>query len=197
MSIRGQGHSVGSNQIMLTLCPLPTHLDTPSERLAFAHSAMAHTKEAPTYPSTLMSDLAAVGRPDGDPVAHPSRCHGPPRRPCATAVQPHGVECAFAREFIVGRGARVVGSFPFPPLSDGMGLSVCAQELSGHPGRRNRFLPRPVARPVASPGSADAGPRGPHQLDLASTAGGRHARAAGTRSPILQQPDPPATGARQ
>lgn len=29
MSIRGQGHSVGSNQIMLTLCPLPTHLDTP------------------------------------------------------------------------------------------------------------------------------------------------------------------------
>ena len=36
-----------------------------------------------------------------------------------------------AREFIVGRAARVTGTFPFPPLSDGMGLSVCAQ---GYPG---------------------------------------------------------------
>ena len=132
MSIRGQGHSVGSNQIMLTLCPLPTHLDTPRERLAFAHSAMDHAKATPTYPSTLMSDLAAVAGPTvtqlltqaAAMVRLADRVQLPFNLMVSNVPAP-------AREFIVGRGARVIGSFPFPPLSDGMGLSVCAQ---GYPG---------------------------------------------------------------
>ncbi len=132
MSIRGQGRSVGGNQIMLTLCPLPTHLGTPTERLAFAHAAMAHAKQAPTYPSTLMSDLAAVAGPTvtqlltqaAAVVRLADRVHLPFNLMVSNVPAP-------AREFIVGRGARVTGTFPFPPLSDGMGLSVCAQ---GYPG---------------------------------------------------------------
>jgi WS/DGAT/MGAT family acyltransferase len=132
MSIRGQGHTVASNQIMLTLCPLPTHLDTPRERLEFVHSAMAHAKSTPTYPSTLMSDLAAVAGPTVTQlltqaaaiVRLADRVQLPFNLMVSNVPAP-------AREFIVGRGARVVGSFPFPPLSDGMGLTVCAQ---GYPG---------------------------------------------------------------
>ncbi len=132
MSIRGQGHTVGSNQIMLTLCPLPTHLDSPTARLDFAHRAMAHAKESPTYPSTLMSDVAAVAGPTitqllthAAAVVHlADRVHLPFNLMVSNVPAP-------AREFIVGRGARVTGTFPFPPLSDGMGLSVCAQ---GYPG---------------------------------------------------------------
>ncbi len=132
MSIRGQGRSVGSNQIMLTLCPLPTHLADPVARLEFAHAAMAHAKESPTYPPTLMSDVAAVAGPTitqlltqaaavirlADKVALPFNLM------VSNVPAP-------AREFVVGRGARVTGTFPFPPLSDGMGLTVCTQ---GYPG---------------------------------------------------------------
>ncbi len=132
MSIRGQGHTVGSNQIMLTLCPLPTHLDSADERLAFSHAAMAHAKATPTYPSTLMSDLATVAGPTVTQLLTQAAA----RVRLADRVQlPFNLMVsnvpAPAREFIVGRGARVLGSFPFPPLSDGMGLSVCAQ---GYPG---------------------------------------------------------------
>ena len=132
MSIRGQGHTVGSNQIMLTLCPLPTHLDAPTARLEFAHHAMAHAKQSPTYPSTLMSDVATVAGPTvtqlltqaAAVVRLADRIHLPFNLMVSNVPAP-------AREFIVGRGARVTGTFPFPPLSDGMGLSVCAQ---GYPG---------------------------------------------------------------
>jgi len=132
MSTRRPGRTVGNNQIVLTLCPLPTHLESAQERLSFIHSAMAHAKATPTYPSTLMSDLAAVAGPTVTQlltqaaalVRLADRVHLPFNLIVSNVPAP-------GRDFVVGRGARVTGTFPFPPLSDGMGLSVCAQ---GYPG---------------------------------------------------------------
>ncbi|MFZ1287216.1 MAG: wax ester/triacylglycerol synthase family O-acyltransferase [Candidatus Phosphoribacter sp.] len=132
MSARHDAKSVGNNQIVLTLCALPTHLESAADRLAYTHAAMAQSKDSPTYPSSLMNDVAAVAGPMVTQLLTQAAAamHLADRVQLPFNLMISNVP-APARRFQVGRSATVVGTFPFPPITDGLGLSITVQ---GYPG---------------------------------------------------------------
>jgi len=132
MAMTGPSRRAGSNAFTLGLCPIPTHLPTPAERLAFAHDAMNHAKSEPTYPTALIDDVSMLTGPTVTQLftqaAARLRLADMVRLPFNLMIS--NVPAPAAR-FQVGGGANIVGTYPFPPLSDGLGLMVCTQGYAG------------------------------------------------------------------
>jgi WS/DGAT/MGAT family acyltransferase len=120
------------NNITLTLCQIPTHLPTASQRLTAVHETMTKAKAAPTVPRSTLVDIATVTGLTMAPMAV---------RAAATLHLADRVRLPFnlmvsnvpapPRTLQVGAGARVHGTYPFPPLSDGMGLGINVQGYAG------------------------------------------------------------------
>ena len=132
IAISGDLAAGGFNRFTLTLCPLPTHVGTARGRLAFSHAAMQHAKREPTIPPTTLTDIAAVTGPGlasllTQAAAHlhlADRVHLPFNLMVSNVPAP-------AQQLSVGRRAAVLGTHPFPPLVDGLGLTICAQGYAG------------------------------------------------------------------
>ena len=132
IAISGDLAAGGFNRFTLTLCPLPTHVGTARGRLAFSHAAMQHAKREPTIPSTTLTDIAAVTGPGlaslltqaAAQLHLADRVHLPFNLMISNVPAP-------AQRLSVGRRAAVLGTHPFPPLVDGLGLTICAQGYAG------------------------------------------------------------------
>ena len=130
-SSAGDGYG-GGNQFTLSLVSLPTHLSTPEHRLVFAHATMNRAKVSPTLPAGVLDDLAAlVGQPVTSTLtalANRLRLADLVRLPFNLMIS--NVPAA-QQGLHVGHRALVQGVHPFPPLSDGLGLTICAQGYAG------------------------------------------------------------------
>lgn len=120
-----------SNHITLSLCPVPTHLATPRERLAAAHRDMLEAKRSPTLPRALLGDVAAVASPTMATLLNQvmARVHLANRLRLPFNIMISNVPSP-GQTFRVG-DADVVAVHPFPPLSDGMGLNVTGHGYEG------------------------------------------------------------------
>lgn len=122
----------GGNQFALSLVPVPTHLDTPADRLVFAHTAMGHAKTEPTFPTRLLGDaMEFAGQPVASMVTHwASRLHLADVVHLPFNLMVSNVP-APQQQLRIGADAPVSGVHPFPPLSDGLGLTICTQGYGG------------------------------------------------------------------
>ncbi len=120
-----------NNHITLTLCPVPTHLTTPRERLAAAHRDMLEAKRSPTLPRDLLRDISAVAAPTVATLVTQvaARVHLANRVRLPINLMISNVPSP-GQTYRVGE-AKVTGIHPFPPLSDGLGLNVTGHGYLG------------------------------------------------------------------
>jgi WS/DGAT/MGAT family acyltransferase len=119
------------NHITLSLCPLPTHLATPHERLAAVHRDMLESKRSPTLSKPLLSDVMAVSAPTMATLLNQvaARIHLAnklrlPFHVMISNVPSPGMILRVA-------DAEIVDIHPFPPLSDGLGLNITGHGYKG------------------------------------------------------------------
>ncbi|MEI2731299.1 MAG: wax ester/triacylglycerol synthase family O-acyltransferase [Dermatophilaceae bacterium] len=115
------------NHLALTLCPVPTHLPDPMERLVSVHEAMAQAKRSPTLPSDRLGDVATLGTPTGaalmTQVVARLQLANRIRLPFNVMLSNVPAPAALMR---LGARARVEATYPNPPISDGLGLNITA-----------------------------------------------------------------------
>lgn len=128
ISMRAPGQAPASgNEIALTLCTLPTQLADPSTRLLVVHADMVEAKTSPSMTQTLLEDVTRVLVPSMTKLVttgfHTLHLADRVRLPFNVVVSnvPAGAEEAHPG------GRRVIGTYPYPPLSDAMGLNVTIQ----------------------------------------------------------------------
>ena len=120
-----------NNHLTLTLCPVPTHLASPRDRLAAVHRDMLEAKRSPTLPRPLLRDVAAVAAPTMATLLNQvaARVHLANRLRLPFNVMISNVP-APAQRLYVGE-AEIVDVHPFPPLSDGLGLNITGHGFQG------------------------------------------------------------------
>lgn len=120
-----------NNHITLTLCPVPTHLPTPHDRLAAVHRDMLEAKRSPSLPRAVLGDVAAVAAPTIATLLNQvaARVHLANRLRLPFNVMISNVP-APAVSLRVGE-AEIVDVHPFPPLSDGLGLNITGHGFQG------------------------------------------------------------------
>ena len=120
-----------NNHITLTLCPVPTHLATPHDRLAAVHRDMLEAKRSPTLPPVVLGEVAAVAAPTLATLLNQvaARVHLANRLRLPFNVMLSNVP-APAQPLHVGE-AEIVDVHPFPPLSDGLGLNITGHGFQG------------------------------------------------------------------
>lgn len=120
-----------NNHLTLTLCPVPTHLASPRDRLAAVHRDMLEAKRSPTLPRPLLRDVAAVAAPTIATLLNQvvARVHLANRLRLPFNVMISNVPAPTERLF-VGE-AEIVDIHPFPPLSDGLGLNITGHGFQG------------------------------------------------------------------
>lgn len=115
------------NHLALTLCPVPTHLPDPTDRLVSVHEAMAQAKRSPTLPTDRLGDVATVGTPTGAALLTQvvarlqlaNRIRLPFNVMLSNVPAPPGL-------MRLGPHAPVEATYPNPPISDGLGLNITA-----------------------------------------------------------------------
>ncbi|HEX2704830.1 MAG TPA: wax ester/triacylglycerol synthase family O-acyltransferase [Candidatus Lustribacter sp.] len=112
------------NHLGLTLCPLPTHLPDPRERLDRVHQSMLRAKTEPALTEALLTDLSFVSGPSVTTLFAEvaARVHLADRIRLPFNLMVSNVPSARQSWRVAGR--IVTRNYPFPPLSDGLGLTI-------------------------------------------------------------------------
>ena len=123
---RDEGGMSG-NHIALSLCPLPTDVDDPFDQLQIVHESMLQAKAAPSLSESLLKDVftfSGVSIPSA--LAHAAtRMHLADRLRLPFNVMVSNVPSTRSALSLDDRLMEAV--YPFPPLSDGLGLMVTVE----------------------------------------------------------------------
>ncbi|MBK8469696.1 MAG: wax ester/triacylglycerol synthase family O-acyltransferase [Actinomycetales bacterium] len=122
--------SSGANRIALALCPIPTDVDDPVERLFSAHEDMAEAKDHPVIGEGGLEVLMRLAHPGLEPASWISstvRLADSLRLPFNTIIS----NVPMGQDLFLVAGRRVTAVYPFPPISDGMGLNITIQGYQG------------------------------------------------------------------
>lgn len=123
---RDEGGMSG-NHIALSLCPLPTDVDDPFDQLRIVHESMLQAKAAPSLSESLLKDVftfSGVSIPSA--LAHAAtRMHLADRLRLPFNVMVSNVPSTRSALSLDDRLMEAV--YPFPPLSDGLGLMVTVE----------------------------------------------------------------------
>jgi WS/DGAT/MGAT family acyltransferase len=119
--------STSGNHISLALCPLPTNVADPHEQLAVVHESMRLAKADPSLSESLLKDVFTFSG-----VSIPSAlAHVATRLHLADVVRlPFNVMVSNvpSTRFPLSIGGRTMDAiYPFPPLTDGLGLMVTVE----------------------------------------------------------------------
>ncbi len=129
VSVRTDAASTAAgNEVSMVIVPIPTHLETPAERLAAAHQAMAEAKEEHRLlPVHLVQDLSRFSTPLATELVARTLSGlrvadhlNPPFNVTISNVPGPRQELYYA-------GARVVANYPVSIVGDGVGLNITVQ----------------------------------------------------------------------
>lgn len=124
---REAGGASGGNHIGLTLCPLPTHIDDPIEALLTVHHSMQAAKSDPSVSESFLADLFTVSGATLPAtlasLASRTRLLNLVRLPFNVMVS----NVPSTRSDLSLGERTITGIHPFPPLSDGLGLTVTVE----------------------------------------------------------------------
>ncbi len=135
----------GGNHIGLTLCPLPTHIDDPVEALLTVHRSMQAAKSDPSVSESLLADLFTVSGATLPAtlaaMASRTRLLNLVRLPFNVMVS----NVPSTRSALSLGEHTMTGIHPFPPLSDGLGLTVTVEGCGGDLGLGVLTCPRLIS----------------------------------------------------
>jgi len=129
VSIRtAEAAASAGNQVSGMVAPLPTHLDTPEERLKAAHEAMLAAKEKhAALPAQLLQDFSQFAAPAAAQLVAQTAAN---LRWADRIAPPFNVVISNVpgpREPLYYAGALVEANYPVSIVSDGIGLNITLQ----------------------------------------------------------------------